>query len=196
MKTQELKSLHSKSRNKSVMDSVMAIYGDRCVNCGSTEEIEFHHIVPLYVGGTNRPENIVPLCASCHHAMHYGIRIDEHMRRRKACGGRPSKEISDDGRDALAQYMWGQIPKTVACKAIGVARIDQCRPMRCVKEIMDSRGVEKFKNNLEVKLVLHGSVKEGDEVGWIIKKSDEKKIYLYAWRDMTAEEFGLKRRGA
>ena len=27
--------------------------GNKCVNCGSTENIEYHHIVPLRNGGTN-----------------------------------------------------------------------------------------------------------------------------------------------
>lgn len=44
--------------------------GCTCVNCGSTERIEYHHIVPLCMGGTNRLTNIVPVCVNCHVAIH------------------------------------------------------------------------------------------------------------------------------
>ena len=44
--------------------------GCTCVNCGSTEKIEYHHIVPLCMGGTNRLTNIAPVCVNCHVAIH------------------------------------------------------------------------------------------------------------------------------
>ena len=44
--------------------------GHTCVNCGTTENIEYHHIVPLCVGGTNRLTNISPVCIRCHKAIH------------------------------------------------------------------------------------------------------------------------------
>lgn len=44
--------------------------GCTCVNCGSQENIEYHHIVPLCMGGTNRMTNIVPVCKNCHVAIH------------------------------------------------------------------------------------------------------------------------------
>ena len=44
--------------------------GNKCVNCGSTENIEYHHIVPLKNGGTNNLSNIVPLCETCHYKAH------------------------------------------------------------------------------------------------------------------------------
>ena len=38
-----------------------------CAKCGSTENLEFHHEIPLDMGGTTCDENIVVLCRSCHH---------------------------------------------------------------------------------------------------------------------------------
>jgi 5-methylcytosine-specific restriction endonuclease McrA len=37
-----------------------------CAKCGSTENLEFHHEIPLDMGGTTCDENIVVLCRSCH----------------------------------------------------------------------------------------------------------------------------------
>ena len=42
----------------------------KCANCGSEENIEIHHIVPLIVGGTNRRSNLVALCQDCHAKIH------------------------------------------------------------------------------------------------------------------------------
>ena len=45
-----------------------------CINCGSREEIEMHHIVPLSKGGSNNEGNLVYLCFECHCKVHETIR--------------------------------------------------------------------------------------------------------------------------
>ena len=42
----------------------------KCANCGSTDNLYLHHIVPLTLGGTNNLSNIVPLCGNCHSKVH------------------------------------------------------------------------------------------------------------------------------
>ena len=46
--------------------------GTICVNCQKEcgENIIFHHIVPLAVGGTNNISNIVPICEDCDSLIH------------------------------------------------------------------------------------------------------------------------------
>lgn len=39
--------------------------GGRCVECGSPDLIQYHHIVPFWKGGDNEPENLQLLCAGC-----------------------------------------------------------------------------------------------------------------------------------
>lgn len=51
--------------------------GEECYNCGSKEGIEYHHVVPISVGGTNNIKNFVPLCSKCHIAAHTGRNIKE-----------------------------------------------------------------------------------------------------------------------
>lgn len=41
-----------------------------CANCGSTDKLEIHHIVPLQRGGQNVQGNVVRLCWRCHRAAH------------------------------------------------------------------------------------------------------------------------------
>lgn len=38
---------------------------DRCVRCGSTEELELEHITPVSQGGSNHIENLTTMCAEC-----------------------------------------------------------------------------------------------------------------------------------
>ena len=37
----------------------------RCVKCGSTKNLEIHHIIPHARGGSNRLENLQLLCRRC-----------------------------------------------------------------------------------------------------------------------------------
>lgn len=46
--------------------------GMRCVNCGSTENLHYHHIVPLWSGGNDVESNMCCLCADCHSMIHFG----------------------------------------------------------------------------------------------------------------------------
>lgn len=39
--------------------------GGRCVKCGSTEDLEFDHIIPASKGGNNTEKNVQLLCAKC-----------------------------------------------------------------------------------------------------------------------------------
>ena len=40
-----------------------------CAFCGSVENLEEHHMIPLSMGGTNADENLIFLCYSCHKAV-------------------------------------------------------------------------------------------------------------------------------
>lgn len=46
--------------------------GTVCYNCHKNEEnnIMFHHIIPVAIGGTENDSNIVPLCQDCHNKLH------------------------------------------------------------------------------------------------------------------------------
>lgn len=44
--------------------------GNKCKVCGSTKQLEVHHIIPLSKGGTNVKTNLITLCYSCHIKRH------------------------------------------------------------------------------------------------------------------------------
>ena len=49
---------------------VCARDGYKCGNCGSTTNIDVHHIVPLSQGGTHELGNLRTLCHDCHKKIH------------------------------------------------------------------------------------------------------------------------------
>ena len=42
----------------------------RCIECGSTQGVVAHHVVPLMEGGTHEPDNGVTLCSKHHKTKH------------------------------------------------------------------------------------------------------------------------------
>lgn len=48
------------------------IIGRKCCNCGKEKDLEYHHIVPLSMGGSNNLSNLCCLCYSCHSLIHFG----------------------------------------------------------------------------------------------------------------------------
>jgi 5-methylcytosine-specific restriction endonuclease McrA len=50
---------------KDVQDRVWNRDGGKCVQCGSSEKLEFDHIIPISKGGSNTYRNIQLLCEIC-----------------------------------------------------------------------------------------------------------------------------------
>ena len=44
-----------------------------CPGCNNRRFIHIHHIVPIWKGGTNAPENLTVTCGRCHSALHRGL---------------------------------------------------------------------------------------------------------------------------
>ena len=163
-----------------------------CVNCGSAENIIFHHVVPLCVGGTNRYENIVPLCASCHQKAHLARNLKDARRMGviKVSGGRPKKEFSEYQKECLKQYILCRVPWSSISHQIGWTHFQRDYPVSM--EVMESLDISAFKNNLELHLVGWGVVSKGEKIGWIQKAGTENKTQIFADRNIYAEEFGIK----
>jgi len=53
------------SIRKLVSPKIFARDGKVCKKCGSTENLEIDHIIPIFHGGTNDPDNLQVLCRHC-----------------------------------------------------------------------------------------------------------------------------------
>ena len=45
--------------------------GLKCCNCGSTSDLQYHHIIPISIGGKDINSNMCCLCYDCHYKLHH-----------------------------------------------------------------------------------------------------------------------------
>lgn len=87
-----------------------------CACCGATGYIEIDHILPVAHGGTNRPENLQPLCFRCNHAKGSYVVSMERLRevvaeRTHRMSLTPSERRRYDRRKQFELYGYGRPPK-------------------------------------------------------------------------------------
>ncbi|WP_461152356.1 HNH endonuclease [Saccharopolyspora tripterygii] len=44
---------------------ILDFYGHRCAYCGSPDDIEIDHVIPVTRGGLHEPGNVIPACRPC-----------------------------------------------------------------------------------------------------------------------------------
>lgn len=101
---------------------------ETCFFCGEdTEEVlETHHVVPQRFGGTDRPENLVDVCPSCHGKLEslYDRRFYDALAvwRRQAC------EVSEPRIPDNSAHFWVSIDseghRQLTCKECDIAFFD------------------------------------------------------------------------
>lgn len=141
----ELKKEYSRpSFKKKLIESV----GTVCVNCGSDLSVEYHHIVPLAIGGTNRITNIVPLCHVCHEKAHGGRNIRQIMKPIKT--GRKRKPLPPDYEEILELYFTGKIGRKECEKRLGLKEHDKLTEKAFFKEYLKEKKIVSFKNRVDM----------------------------------------------
>ena len=151
------------------------VLGNECVSCGSHEAVEYHHIAPLALGGTNRYGNIVPLCHECHKKAHGARKIA--MVNRTGHEGRPRK-VRGNYKDTLDKYLHCEISLD-QCKAkLGMGKHSKLTDSVWFKEYLDELGIKKYKNNLLI-IEANGQMFPGREIGYI-EYTDGRKVVFTA----------------
>ena len=146
IKSQERK----KSNNPGFKKALVELHGSRCVNCGSDENIEFHHIVPLAIGGTNNYGNVVPLCWRCHKAIHRGITIDDLKDGKSNNAGRKriDKELA---YDVFEKFIGGEIGNRKANELLGYkSYLTRMNNRTQFKDFLKERGIKSVRNNIDI----------------------------------------------
>ena len=73
-----------------------------CAACGTTEDLQYNHLVPKSLGGKDEPSNIIVLCAECHRkwhqqggSEHHNYLVREGVRRAQERGAHVGKPNAD-----------------------------------------------------------------------------------------------------
>jgi len=124
----------------------------QCCNCDN-EAVHMHHVVPRAKGGSDRPSNLVPLCANCHALVH-GVRatcnpdlIKAGLARRKAKGlptGQPPKWSKEQLEKGVSLYRSG--------KTLYEAASESGVPKSTLYRYIQGNGTHKGAHHLEQRL--------------------------------------------
>lgn len=162
----------------------LADIGVSCANCGSTDHVQYHHIVPLCLGGTNAITNIVPLCSKCHRAVHTGRPI-QAFADHSSDAGRPPKCNDEDAFHALDLLLDGQIGNRKCKKLMGLSARTEPVNTSQYKRWSSARGIAKVKNTIDVAATISPfSLMEGKVVGWYELSDGER-------HDITFHDTGI-----
>lgn len=139
--------------------------GSSCCNCGSSENIEYHHIVPISLGGNDIESNIVPLCHRCHKAAHHGRHITHYLSHSNS-GRKPSATYKDACK-VYDMYANGEIGRRKACELLKCKKSAQITQQKWFGEYKEERGILKVKNNIDV-IGTNSDLANGMQCGYIL----------------------------
>lgn len=174
-----------KKLTNAVKMQVLERHGGRCVNCGSTEELEFHHVVPLEIGGNDTEENIVPLCYYCHKAVTNHELLLRTAGRKHENGGR-KRTIPENYEEILDQYLDCEMGKKELKRRLGLSDKNAVTDNDWYKEYLEKRGIRKFRNNVDLRISKSG-INRGDPVGMIIYKDKTSKVICWKQNAVSRE---------
>lgn len=145
-------------------EQLMNRYGGRiCCSCGrETDAIEWHHIVPKKVGGSDRVTNFAPLCHECHAAVTFMRPPSKYVRNVR--GGRPVN-LPNNYREIIDDYIFCRITFNACAERLG--RCHSFTTAKWFKEYLRERGIKDYKNNIAIILSKRGRIAKGDVIGKI-----------------------------
>lgn len=155
-----------------------------CGNCGSDENVEYHHIVPLSIGGTNRLTNIVPLCNRCHKAFHCGQHISKYKNTENM--GRPRKAtLTPEVEEILWDWANGKIGHSECKELLGYSKSTHIKDIPLYRDFIKKNGIKNVKNTLDI-LCANGKPRYESQVSVIAYADSNVTINYYG---TTGDDF-------
>lgn len=126
---------------KDNIDELVRIrYDNKCCNCGTTENLNIHHIVPKKRGGTDELNNLVLVCTKCHQGIHFGRNVALYRNHKN--DGR--KRIKRDD-SVFWDYIHAEITSREAAEALGYSKGTHISDMANFKDFMKDNNISKLK---------------------------------------------------
>lgn len=132
--------------------------GSKCVCCGSTNNIEYHHIVPISLGGRNNLENIVPLCVSCHKAAHFGRHIRKYSDNSRS-GRKPKADLNAKNEGILWKWSMGEIGTYECCRKLGLGKSTKLKDTAIYRKFKAKNAIANVRNTRDV-LMKNGHLRD------------------------------------
>lgn len=172
-------SLRKEFNNETFKKEIYKQQGRRCVNCGSEEYIELHHVVPLILGGANRISNIVPLCHKCHMAAHNGRHVKDFSD--KSNYGRKSIISKEEAYPYFDMYCNGEIGTMDCVRLCGYSPNIKVSDIPMFKNsYKKEHGIKQMRNLIDFyNSKRYKRLKSGECVGWILYTDGRKENITY-----------------
>ena len=90
---------------------IMQYLGKECIYCLTKENLQIHHIIPLYVGGKNIMSNVEIVCNKCHYELHR-VWLKVSPQKKKTI----LVECKNCGRELIRKINNHDAPKCENCK--------------------------------------------------------------------------------
>ena len=139
-----IKELRKQQTNPTFRNNVYNEKGNSCGNCGTTENLEIHHIVSLENGGSNNVGNLALLCYVCHDKAH------KRAVRDYAQTGRPNLIEFSEAEKHLSRYFNVEIGMIECKKLLGMSAKTKGTWYRLVNEYKKKHKIEDFYNNIDL----------------------------------------------
>lgn len=157
-----MKRKHLSKKDKQVL---IQMYGNRCLNCGDTENIEWHHVVPLELGGNDIYSNMVPLCYACHKAVTHHALVLATKGRQHNAGGR-KRTIPDNYKEILWRYIQCDIGKSECKRLLGLSKSNSLTDNPWYQEFLKEHNISWHRNNIDIRTA-NGKLHKGCVIGRI-----------------------------
>lgn len=142
-----LRQMRLESNRPSFRKNLVEKLGNKCANCGSEIDVEYHHIVPLAIGGTNRETNFAPLCYNCHRLLH-GVKNIKSVNRTAKTGRK--RKVPDGYEEILEKYLYGFIGKKECENLLGINGSAKLTDKAFFKEYLKEHGIVEYKNRVDM----------------------------------------------
>ena len=170
--------LRQEYNKPSVRAEIVQTCGTVCVNCGTDTEIEYHHIVPLANGGSNRLSNLVALCHECHLRAHGKLQRVSDMNREKIGRKKIAKPYYAD--TIIENYLTGIITRKEAHSRLKLRPAWKIKELWYFQEYLESHGIESYRNYVDSRFNSRSKeVAEPEYLAAVIRYKDgrEEKFY-------------------